>query len=93
MADKLHNLSDLIKIQPIGWDEKRVQGYFVWSKAVIDGCRGINEMLENMLDTLFEGTFSLNGKDYHCIPKNVDLTLFLEDYYSDMVEAGKVEDD
>ena len=80
MADKMHNLSDLIKIQPTGWDEKRVQGYCVWSKAVIDGCRGTNEMLENMLDTLLDGTFSLNGQYYDCIPKNVDLSLFLEDY-------------
>jgi guanosine-3',5'-bis(diphosphate) 3'-pyrophosphohydrolase len=93
MADKMHNLTDLTKIQPTGWDEKRVQGYFVWSKAVIDGCRGTNEMLENMLDKLFDGKFMLNGESYDCIPKNVDLSLFLEDYYTDMVEAGKVEDD
>jgi len=93
MADKMHNLTDLTKVQPTGWDEKRVQGYFVWSKKVIDGCRGTNEMLENMLDSLLDGKFTLNNQEYDCIPKNIDLALFLEDYYADMVEAGKVEDD
>lgn len=52
MADKLNNLSDLLAVQPKGWDHKRIQGYFVWSKAVIDSCRGTNEMLENMLGML-----------------------------------------
>ena len=50
-------------------------------------------MLENMLDEVLNGKFTLKGEQYDCIPKNVDLSLFLKDYYADMVEAGKVEDD
>jgi hypothetical protein len=30
---------------------------------------------------------------YDCIPKDVNLVEVLEEYYADMVEAGKVEDD
>ena len=35
-ADKLDNLADLAKCPPEEWTEKRVQGYFCWSKAVVD---------------------------------------------------------
>lgn len=53
LADKLYNLRDLIKETPMGWSPDRVHNYFVWSKQVIDGLRGINEAMENSLDTLF----------------------------------------
>lgn len=46
-----------------------------------------------IIDAVLDSQFDMNGTKYDCIPKNVNLALFLEDYYNDMVEAGKVEDD
>ena len=87
MADKLDNLTDLTKTQPKGWTSKRVQGYFVWSREVIDACRGTNNELEQRLDDIFNSQFDMDGNTYDCVPKDVDLSLFLEDYYKEMEEA------
>lgn len=65
MADKLHNLSSFQESVPKGWDVERIQGYFVWAKAVVENCKGINSYLEGQLDTLFnEGVFSLTEINY-----------------------------
>lgn len=107
LADKLYNLRDLKDCPPSNWDVKRVQGYFVWSQAVVKSLSGTNaRILEKALNELFEtGTFLRNmdatqsGKVvegfssvYDCVPKNTDLTEFLEKYYASMSLAGKTED-
>lgn len=53
LADKLHNLRDLEKLTPEGWDEERVLNYFKWAKEVVAGLRGTNEKMENELDKIF----------------------------------------
>ncbi|XP_043467989.1 guanosine-3',5'-bis(diphosphate) 3'-pyrophosphohydrolase MESH1 isoform X2 [Leptopilina heterotoma] len=53
LADKLYNLRDLRKETPIGWTSERVNDYFKWAKAVINGCRGTNKNLETLLDAIF----------------------------------------
>jgi guanosine-3',5'-bis(diphosphate) 3'-pyrophosphohydrolase len=81
MADKLHNLSSFLEAAPVGWDYTRIQGYFVWSRAVVNNCRGVNNYLEDKLDRLFlTGKFTLNRKEYDCLPKNVDLDEYLNLY-------------
>ncbi|KAK1864805.1 hypothetical protein I4F81_007347 [Pyropia yezoensis] len=40
LADKLHNLTDLLARPPVGWAPARVADYFAWAARVIDGCRG-----------------------------------------------------
>ncbi|KAK0095886.1 hypothetical protein PV326_007123 [Microctonus aethiopoides] len=57
LADKIYNLRDLQKSIPIGWTPKRVEEYFNWSKAVIDGCRGTNVKLEKIFDAIIAKQF------------------------------------
>lgn len=85
MADKLHNLSTLLVEYPASWTPQRVQGYFVWGRAVVAGCRGLNAKLEAQLDDLFENaTFKgADGKVYRAIPEGAD-DAFLEEYYLSM---------
>lgn len=54
LADKIYNLRDLMKETPVGWDEERVMEYFIWAKKVTDGCRGVNEKLDSILDHIYE---------------------------------------
>ncbi|XP_022081987.1 guanosine-3',5'-bis(diphosphate) 3'-pyrophosphohydrolase MESH1-like [Acanthaster planci] len=54
LADKLYNLRDLERSNPVGWTKERVQTYFEWSAKVINGIRGTNENLEKELDKLFK---------------------------------------
>ena len=46
LADKIANLSDLIKSPPVGWEIKRQRQYFRWSNEVVARCRGQNKSLE-----------------------------------------------
>ncbi|KAK0181909.1 hypothetical protein PV327_000093 [Microctonus hyperodae] len=57
LADKIYNLRDLQKSIPMGWTSKRVEEYFIWSKAVIDGCRGTNVKLEKIFDAIIAKQF------------------------------------
>lgn len=113
MADKLHNLQTLLSDPPTWWDWRRIQGYFVWGKTVIDACfpdgpqsggkhspaSGSGyvpqpwERLWFRLNDLFRSSFTYKGVDYPTIPTDVNLEEVLEEYYADMVEAGKKEDD
>jgi guanosine-3',5'-bis(diphosphate) 3'-pyrophosphohydrolase len=54
LADKLYNLRDLERETPVGWTDARVREYFEWSKKVIDGVRGTNKALEDILDAIFK---------------------------------------
>ena len=85
LGDKLHNLSSLLETSPEGWDIKRIQGYFVWSMQVVEGCRGSNEMLEERLDDLFnKGKFPFKGDLIDCVPKDTNLDTFLKEYLENM---------
>ena len=54
LADKISNLGDL----PESWSVERKQKYFKWAKAVIDGCRGTNQALEDLFDRVYFGFFN-----------------------------------
>jgi guanosine-3',5'-bis(diphosphate) 3'-pyrophosphohydrolase len=43
MSDKLYNLPSPFQSPPTWWDPKRIQGYFVWSKAMTDAGYGNKE--------------------------------------------------
>ncbi len=100
LADKLYNLRDLKECPPSGWDVKRIQGYFVWCQAVVKSVSGSNHLLEAALKDLFAtGAFVMKSDitsgaclHYDCVPKDTDLTEFLEAYYDAMSIAGKTED-
>ena len=51
LADKLHNLTDLLT-NPV-WGPEITRGYFIWSFKVVEGLRGTNTPLESKLDEVF----------------------------------------
>lgn len=53
LADKICNLSDIVKSPPTGWSLARRREYFEWAKAVIDGLRGQHPGLERMFDEVY----------------------------------------
>lgn len=53
LADKICNLRDLISSPPAGWSQQRINEYFDWAKAVVDGMRGANPALEKLFDSLY----------------------------------------
>jgi guanosine-3',5'-bis(diphosphate) 3'-pyrophosphohydrolase len=53
IADKISNLKDILT-HPMDWSNKRKRDYFLWSKQVFEGCKGINPQL----DKLFEETYN-----------------------------------
>lgn len=84
LGDKLDNCRDLQQNPPIGWTRERIQGYFVWSRAVIAGLRGTNAVLENELDKVFASTVTVDdGTTFKCIPDG-DANELLEKYYESM---------
>ena len=50
IADKIANLTDLLNAPPAKWPEERMRQYVVWSRQVVDGCRGHNLLLEVRYD-------------------------------------------
>lgn len=93
IADKLNNCESLLEDAPDWWPVTRIQGYFVWTFAVCDQIMGLNRNLDDRLEKLRVSSFRLGDNRYPCVPKGVNLSNFLEDYYSDMAEAGKTEKD
>jgi hypothetical protein len=70
---------------------ERVQGYFVWAEAVIQGIRGTNIGLEEKLDEVFASEFELNGNKYPALVPESERPAFLEKYYNDMAQVSKDE--
>lgn len=55
LADKLHNLRDILVLPP-PWSQERIQGYFIWSKAVVENLKSddpSNMKLVAKLDEVF----------------------------------------
>ena len=53
ISDKIHNLQDLLTSPPQSWPIERIREYFEWSRAVVDGLRGVNAPLEAVFDSLY----------------------------------------
>ena len=88
LADKLHNLRDIIIISP-PWGVERIQGYFIWSREVANGLQDSNSaniLLERKLEDLFASEFTLNGVKYPTIPSG-DTEKLLDEYYASMKVA------
>jgi guanosine-3',5'-bis(diphosphate) 3'-pyrophosphohydrolase len=64
LADKLHNLRDLLKVPPQGWSRGRITGYFLWSAQVIKAIaeQNTNRRLESILFHLIENATFENGE-------------------------------
>jgi GTP diphosphokinase / guanosine-3',5'-bis(diphosphate) 3'-diphosphatase len=61
IADKTANILDLIEY-PIPWSKKRKMDYITWTKKVVDECRGVNRLLENNYDKVYQLAASTIGK-------------------------------
>jgi guanosine-3',5'-bis(diphosphate) 3'-pyrophosphohydrolase len=88
LADMIDNLTDLLKCKPPGWTSARLQGYFIWKRAVFDaGLSGFNEKLDDQAERLFGAVSMVDDDldgDHHewpVIPKG-DTTDLLEAYYA-----------
>lgn len=53
IADKLSNLKSILHSPPTAWSEERKRAYFDWAAQVVDGCKGINQALENAFDRTY----------------------------------------
>lgn len=52
LSDKISNISDVVVDPPQGWDIQRRSEYLLWAKSVVDGMRGINEIMEQEFDKI-----------------------------------------
>jgi len=53
MADKISNLRAILHSPPPDWTLDRKREYFNWAKDVVDGCRGVNDGLEQEFDRTY----------------------------------------
>jgi (p)ppGpp synthase/HD superfamily hydrolase len=82
LADKLHKLRSFATGPP-NWDRERIQGYFVWSAAIIDSIRGTNRRLEDALDVVFACNITLGDETFPALP-DCDRVEFLKQYMESM---------
>ena len=70
IADKISNIRDIVSSPPADWSMARKRGYLHWTNQVIEGCRGMNELLDRLFDvTLTEAGVSLaSGGDVPPVP-------------------------
>ena len=54
MADKIANVTDIMRVPPENWDDARCLEYFDWAENVVAGCRDANDELADQFDELVE---------------------------------------
>lgn len=59
LADKIHNLRDLVKSPPPSWPLERRREYCLWSKQVVDQLRGVHPPLEALFDQAYAQALTL----------------------------------
>ncbi len=50
IADKICNVRDIGASPPEGWSIERLNEYLDWAISVVDGCRGVNPLLDKAFD-------------------------------------------
>ena len=71
IADKICNVRDIDTTSPANWDADRKDQYLDWAVRVVDGCRGVNETLDQLFDQAITEA-RLSGTD-RTIPRMVGL--------------------
>ncbi len=62
IADKICNINDILNY-PLDWSTERKLNYLDWAEAVVNGCRNINENLDNHFDeTVSKGREQLKSE-------------------------------
>lgn len=59
LADKIHNLRDLVKSPPENWSMERRREYCHWGKQVVDQMRGTHAGLEELFDAIYAEAITL----------------------------------
>jgi len=50
IADKICNIRDIVHNPPANWPIERKQEYLLWTIRVVEGCRGVNPLLDRAFD-------------------------------------------
>jgi guanosine-3',5'-bis(diphosphate) 3'-pyrophosphohydrolase len=50
IADKISNIRSVLDSPPAGWNHRRRRDYIEWASRVVEGCRGVNQRLEQSFD-------------------------------------------
>ena len=50
IADKISNIRDIVSSPPADWPIARKRGYLEWTCQVVEGCRGVNTVLDRLFD-------------------------------------------
>lgn len=53
IADKIDNLTDILRGSPVGWSDERARLYFGWAFRVVDPLRGTHAALEARFDRIY----------------------------------------
>lgn len=73
IADKIDNVSCLIKSAPAGWTQRHLQGYVLWSAEVVNACT-VGSQTVPIIDKL--------AKKFQQVAQGMDCTgMTLEEYY------------
>lgn len=54
IADKTSNIRERLAARPPGKTDQEIRDYIDWGAAVVAGCRGLNEKLEDAFDEAYE---------------------------------------
>jgi guanosine-3',5'-bis(diphosphate) 3'-pyrophosphohydrolase len=54
ISDKVCNLRSILTDPPQEWSLKRRRGYFLWAKQVVDGLLGVNQALDECVQSILE---------------------------------------
>lgn len=54
ISDKTCNLRSILSDPPHDWSLKRRQGYFQWARQVVDGLLGVNQTLDDCVQSILE---------------------------------------
>jgi guanosine-3',5'-bis(diphosphate) 3'-pyrophosphohydrolase len=54
IADKIANARDMVGLPPERWDPVRREDYLLWTEDVVEGCRGVNPLLDASYDEALE---------------------------------------
>jgi GTP diphosphokinase / guanosine-3',5'-bis(diphosphate) 3'-diphosphatase len=61
IADKICNIRDIVHSPPANWPIERKREYLLWTIRVVEGCRGINPLLDRVFDETIKAAASHLG--------------------------------
>lgn len=90
LCDKLNNCQDNLANAPPEWSIETIQGYFAWSKLVVQQVWDKFPELKTKLEEVFNGQFVRDKINYPAIPTDCALAEVVEEYLASL-EAAKTD--